>query len=190
MGFAPLFGPHRQRNHDQPKALEPASSQPEPAAVKAPQRSGAEAPLHNERNVALLSHARGAASLNNSLKAFHRDASLLAALPKQACMQTLAQEPLYRWGQVLFKGHNTSAASRHVSIRRRPEAAAAWDQPAAGDRHSQHIICAYAALLQGSHSYATACLCHSVPLSWVDEAPVLTSQPFGHLLWLELLANP
>ena len=103
MGFTPLFGPWRQRNYDQPKTLEQASSQPDPAAAKAPQRSGVEAPLQNERSVALLSHARGAASLNSSLKAFHRDASLVeAALPKRACMQTLAQEPLYRWGQVLF----------------------------------------------------------------------------------------
>eukprot|EP00891_Asterochloris_glomerata_P008318 jgi/Astpho2/8318/Aster-x0812 len=97
MGFTPLFGPWRQRNYDQPKTLEQASSQPDPAAAKAPQRSGVEAPLQNERSVALLSHARGAASLNSSLKAFHRDASLVeAALPKRACMQTLAQEPLYR----------------------------------------------------------------------------------------------
>ena len=111
MGFTPLFGPQRQRSYDQPKTLEQASSQPDPAAAKAPQRSGAEAPLHNERNVALLSHARGAASLNSSLKAFHRDASLVAALPKRACMQTLAQEPLYRCGQVLFEGQQQGAAS-------------------------------------------------------------------------------
>ena len=144
MGFTPLFGPQRQRNHDQPKTLEQASSQPDPAAAKAPQRSGAEAPLHNERNVALLSHARGAASLNNSLKAFHRDASLLAALPKRPCMQTLAQEPLYRWVKcslrVKYKCSFETCQCQKAST------SCCWcSWPAVRNRRSQHIACEYAA---------------------------------------------
>ena len=163
MSFTPLFGLHRQRNYDQPKALEQASSQPEPAAAKAPQRSGAEAPLHNERNVALLSHARGAASLNNSLKAFHRDASLVAALPKRACMQTLAQEPLYRWGQVLSEGQQSGLQGLSV-LEGLHMLLLVGLASSRGQAHTAHPVC-ICCPTAGKSASSTACLQNNAPLA-------------------------